>query len=395
MKPIYFFLISRAANVFGLQIAGCTLIFRAVSGGAGPYGLSQLGLTATLGSLIFAIPTGFIVDHLKKSTSILLSHGILFALALSLTVQDPQSFSHILIAAGALAVSRNFRSISQFTVYGELLQTQKQKNRWINLSTLSWQGAAFLSPLLAGILGAGRISLLVASVFFAVSLACQLFILPALSFTAKPAQPRVLELSGFFRFVSGNFKLYSSLLLDFVVVLFAGVSSLVPFLHDGFSSPLNIGLLRSALPAGVILGTLLRLNRVSLEGWARKLTLATLGYGLCHLLLAEFQTLFLSFLFLFGAGMFDAVSLSVRECILQLETPAALKGRVYSLNNFLVNASDELSEWESGLASQRFGVQTAIRLSGMVALMASSLFTVSAQLETNNKPGVVNVPINR
>ena len=137
--PLIAFLISRACSVFGLQILACTFIFRIVERGADAYSLSQLGLIATVASLVFAFPIGFVIDHMKKRSAILVSHFVLLILVLGLVIINPSDFLTILIATGLIAVSRNFRSISQFTVFGELLRNETNKDHWVNRSTLSWQ----------------------------------------------------------------------------------------------------------------------------------------------------------------------------------------------------------------------------------------------------------------
>lgn len=377
--PLTAFLISRTSSVFGLQILACTFIFRIVEQGADAYDLSQLGLVATVASLAFAFPIGVLIDHMEKRSAILLSHFVLLTLSLGLTILDPFDFLSILIATGLLAVSRNFRSISQFTVFGELVREKTNKDTWVNRSTLSWQIAAFLAPLLAGALGSGSLALGMASVCICISFFCQIYIVRFLKNTPAESQITAVTQQGLIQFLQSNFKLHSSLILDFFIVLFAGAASLLPFLHPGRDSAIDIGILKSALPAGVILGTWIHLQRPSLDGWIEKLLVATLGYGFCHLLLAESSSFYLSYVLLFGAGIFDAVSLAVRECILQLETPSQFKGRVYALNNFLVNASDELSEWESGVAAHWVGVRTAIRISGFVALFGAGVFAWKAK----------------
>lgn len=377
--PLIAFLISRACSVFGLQILACTFIFRLIEQGATPYSLSQLGLVATVASLSLAVPMGIIIDRIKKRTAILLSHFVLFSLVLALSVINPTDFILILVATGLIAISRNFRSISQFTVFGELLKHETRKHQWVNKSTLSWQIAAFLAPLLAGFLGSGQISLFVATLFMAVSFFCQLYIVRFLKDDFISSDDTDVIHSGLTQFLRSNFRLHSSLILDFFIVLFAGAASLLPFLHIGRDSAADIGILKSALPAGVIFGTWVRLQRPSLDGWTEKLLIATLGYGFCHLLLAESSSFYLSYVLLFGAGIFDALSLAVRECILQIDTPPPLKGRVYALNNFLVNASDELSEWESGVAAHLMGVRSAIRISGCFAIAGAAVFAWKAK----------------
>jgi hypothetical protein len=369
-----------------MQILACTFIFRIVESGGDALKLSQLGLVTTITTLGLALPTGILIDRMDKKSAIIISHLLLFGLALGISILNPFDFLILLLATGLVAAARNFRSISQFTVFGELLKTKTEKSYWVNLSTLSWQTAAFLAPLLAGYIGSGQIALFIAAGFICVSLFAQLYIVTQISGdTILTAEPNISPRS-LIQFLKGNFKLHSSLTLDFFIVLFAGAASLLPFLHEGYSSSSDIGILKSALPAGVIFGTWMRLQKNPLEGWGEKLFIATAGYGLCHFFLADSSSFYFSYVLLFGAGIFDALSLTIRESILQLETPPAFKGRVYALNNFLVNASDELSEWESGLAAHIFGIRSAIRISGGVALVGAAVFIWKAKRQTALQP---------
>ncbi len=366
------FLASRALSVLGLQLMASALVFRVLELGDGPLGLGKLGLAATLSSLAASLPLGQLVDHLEKRWAILVSHALLAALAAVIAAVGQMSFGALVVAAALIAVLRNFRSISQFTVFGELLREQAEPGRWVNLSTLSWQLAAFGGPILAGFVGGSSRCFSLATALFLAAFCCQLVIVRVLEPRKAPAARATLkQLRNFFL---SNEKLHWALLLDFVVVFFAGATALLPFLHANRGTAFDVGLLRSAMPCGVILGTVFVLRKPLTRNWAGWLFFATSGFGTSWLLLSLSTAFNLSYLLLVGAGLFDALSLSVREVLLQQETPAALKGRVYSLNNFLVNASDELSEWESGLAAHYFGVAASLRIGGGLTLLASAIF---------------------
>lgn len=371
------FLLSRASGVFGLQLFASAFIFRVVESGGGPAELGWLALAAVGVSLISAWPLGRWVDLLDRRAAVLGSHLALVGFSVVILLADPQSLSTLVGSTAILAVGRSFRSISQFAVLGELLRHHPNPSRGVNLSTLSWQLAAFAAPLAAGLLGSGQLTLFLGVICFALAFFCQLQIVKRL----KPTPPKAAT-EGLWAFLVGNRRLRGALTLDFVVVVFAGASTLLPFLHAAHSDAFHIGLLRSALPAGVILGTVVAIGRAWHERWAGFLLLATTGFGLCHLALAESPSLMVSYALLVGAGVFDAISLSVRECLLQLETPAPLKGRVSALNGFLAGASDELSEWESGLAASWVGVRPALRLSGGLALAACATFAIYVKTST-------------
>ena len=66
---------------------------------------------------------------------------------------------------------------------------------------------------------------------------------------------------------------------------------------------------------------------------------------------------------LLGAG--DMVSVFVRQLLVQLETPDAIRGRVSAVNSMFIGASNELGEFESGVAAKWLGTVRAVVLGGV------------------------------
>jgi len=65
---------------------------------------------------------------------------------------------------------------------------------------------------------------------------------------------------------------------------------------------------------------------------------------------------------LFVTGAADMVSVVVRLTLVQLETPADMRGRVSAVNSVFIGASNELGELESGLTAAWFGAERAVIL---------------------------------
>jgi len=62
------------------------------------------------------------------------------------------------------------------------------------------------------------------------------------------------------------------------------------------------------------------------------------------------------------------VSVYIRQVLIQLETPDAIRGRVSAVGSMFVGASNELGEFESGLTARWFGLVRAVVLGGVVTL---------------------------
>jgi hypothetical protein len=67
-------------------------------------------------------------------------------------------------------------------------------------------------------------------------------------------------------------------------------------------------------------------------------------------------------------------SVYIRQLLVQLETPDAIRGRVSAVNSVFIGASNELGEFESGLTAAWFGLVPAIVVGGVVTLAVTVLW---------------------
>jgi hypothetical protein len=102
-----------------------------------------------------------------------------------------------------------------------------------------------------------------------------------------------------------------------------------------------MALLLSARPIGSRSGTWM-FSAVAVFG------LATIVFGLS-------RDYWLSLGALFVVGASDMVSVYVRQTLIQLRTPDEMRGRVSAVSLVFVGASNELGEFESGIAATMFG----------------------------------------
>jgi MFS family permease len=75
----------------------------------------------------------------------------------------------------------------------------------------------------------------------------------------------------------------------------------------------------------------------------------------------------LAVLAILGAG--DMVSVFVRQLLVQLETPDAIRGRVSAVNSMFIGASNELGEFESGVTAKYLGTVRAVVFGGFATLI--------------------------
>jgi MFS family permease len=168
-------------------------------------------------------------------------------------------------------------------------------------------------------------------------------------------------------YVWRNKVLLGAISLDLFAVLLGGAVALMPIfardvLHAG---PAGLGLLRSAPAVGAaVTGLLLALR--PLGGGTGKLMFGCVFlFGIATIVFGRSQDLLLSTGALAVAGAADMVSVYVRQSLVQLATPDAMRGRVSAVNLLFIGASNELGEFESGLTAAWLGAVPAAVLGGI------------------------------
>ena len=173
------------------------------------------------------------------------------------------------------------------------------------------------------------------------------------------------------RFVLRTKEVLGAMTLDLFAVLFGGAVAMVPayasdILHVG---PMGFGWLNAASDIGsvsiIILVTFFPLQK----NQGRKLFYAVAGFGICIIMFALSKSFLLSFAALLIAGMLDGISVVVRGTILQLKTPLELRGRVMSVNSMFINSSNELGQFESGMAASLMGKIPSVVFGGCMTLL--------------------------
>ena len=165
-------------------------------------------------------------------------------------------------------------------------------------------------------------------------------------------------------------EILGALSLDLFAVLFGGAVALVPvFAKDILDiGPIGFGWLNAATDIGSIITVTALTIRPLQRQQGRILFFAVAGFGICIILFAISKIFWLSFAALLVSGCMDGVSVIVRSTILQLKTPDELRGRVMSVNSMFINSSNELGQFESGVAAKLMGTVTSVVFGGCMTL---------------------------
>jgi MFS family permease len=173
------------------------------------------------------------------------------------------------------------------------------------------------------------------------------------------------------RFVFNKQVLLAASALDMFAVLFGGAVALLPaFIHDVYHlGPQSLGLLRASPAVGSIMVGLW-LTKHPIQFHAGRWLLATVAcFGIAMIGFGLATTIWVAGFMLFLSGMFDGISVVLRQTILQLATPDEMRGRVSAINGIFIGSSNELGAFESGVMARLMGLVPSVIFGGLMTVI--------------------------
>jgi MFS family permease len=384
-QPYRRFWIGRVLSVFAIQIQ-TTAIGWQIYDSAREHGhsvqqsaflLGAVGLAQFLPLLVLSLFGGHAADRFNRKRILmfclagkaLIAAGLVFASPLP----APQLIPIIFIAAASAGAINAFLPAANSSLM-PMLVPREELPQAIAWGSLGFQASIVIGPAIGGLLYAGGPAVPYSAALLLFAGAAIL-----LALTETPAhQPRTetrsvgMILEGL-RFVRDNKIVLGAISLDLVVVLLAGAVALLPvfardILHAG---PQQLGLLRSAMGAGAALVALVLAAAPIRANVGRWMFGATIVFGVGTILFGISHALWVSVAALALAGGADMVSVFVRQSLIQLATPDAMRGRVSAVSFVFISASNELGDFESGLVARVLGPVLAVLVGGGAAIGAS------------------------
>jgi MFS family permease len=240
--------------------------------------------------------------------------------------------------------------------------------RAIAASASANQTAIICGPAIGGFLyvfGPATVYLTCVAVFVTAA-ALVLSVLVAPHTTDKKPVSLSTLLAGF-SYIWSRPVLLGAISLDLFAVLLGGVTALLPvYVRDILEAgPWALGLLRTAPAVGALAAALL-LARRAIEARAGHIMFGAVGvFGLASILFGLSTSLVLSFAALMLYGAADAVSVVIRQSLIQLRTPTDMLGRVMAVNSLCTGSSGTLGEFRAGVVAASFGVVPAALIGGL------------------------------
>lgn len=171
-------------------------------------------------------------------------------------------------------------------------------------------------------------------------------------------------------FVYKTKALFGAMAVDMFAVLFGGAVAMIPvFASDILKvGPIGFGWLNAATDIGAIVSVITLTFFPMKKNQGKKMLLAVAGFGICIIMFGLSKWFLISFMVLLISGVLDGISVVVRGTVMQLLTPDDMRGRVSSVSGMFILSSNELGQFESGLAAKFLGVIPSVIFGGCMTL---------------------------
>lgn len=163
--------------------------------------------------------------------------------------------------------------------------------------------------------------------------------------------------------------------LDLFAVLLGGATALLPvyaaeILQVG---PIGFGWLRAAPSLGAVAMAMWLAHRPPLRQPGHALIWSVAAFGAAVIVFGISRSFWLSLAALFLTGAFDNISVVVRQSLVQLLTPDALRGRVTAVNQIFIGSSNEIGALRAGLMSALIGPVGAVVWGGLGTVAVAAI----------------------
>ena len=350
--------------------------------------LGYTGLVLFFPGLLFLLPAGHVADRYDRRVVILVCYTLQILCTLTLLIfalQGLHRVGPIFAVLFLIGCGRAFSGPASSALLPHLVPTEHFVNA-ITWGATVFQIANIAGPAVGGLLYTLPLKdrLYGAPLVFLFTLATGIgFIALIASLHVRPGRMEHRAISSDvilagFRYVWKSRLLLGSISLDLFVVLLGGATALLPIfandvLHTG---PQGLGALRSAPALGALAVSVWMTFRPVLRRPGALMFVGVAVYGAATVVFGLSRSLPLSLAALLVVGASDMVSVVIRSSMLQLATPASMRGRVSAVNSLFVGASNELGEFESGVTAQWFGAVRAVVIGGLGALAVTGLWSV-------------------
>lgn len=380
---------SRFFFTFAVQMQAIVLGWRMYELTKDALYLGIIGLVEAIPALSLALFAGYIVDRsrplvvYRRLAFVSLTSGLMMLVSQLpfLNIENSLQVKLLFVSSFLTGCARAFSQPSMYSLVPKLIPRTllPKSSAWMSsaMQTARMSGPA-LGGILYGFFGvSGTAAVICGCLMITIISLFMISFNPPANVPEKGKSIKEDLLSGA-KFVLTHPILFPAMSLDMISVLFGGVTALLPIFAAEilFVGPQGLGVLRAAPAIGAFIMSLWLTRGEIKKNAGAKLFWAVAGFGASILVFAFSRNYVLSLVSLIASGMFDSISMVIRTSAVQLSSPDHMRGRIAAVNSIFIGSSNELGEFESGVAAKILGTFPAAVFGGMMCLGCVGLISL-------------------
>jgi MFS family permease len=370
---------AQLAAGFAVQIQTVAVAWQVYDLTRDPLYLGLVGLSQFMPALILVLVTGAASDRFSRRTIMSICLAAEAGCAggfLMLTLSGSENVLLIFAILIALGTARAFYNPARQSIVPNLVPPAHLGNA-ITLNTTAVQIATIAGPVAGGLLYG-----LTAGLAYGFALALLAFASVMVLMIQRPPQ-RISTghatwgtmIAGF-RYIWTEKIVLGAISLDLFAVLLGGATALLPvYARDILDiGPWGLGLLRAGPAFGAIAVGFYLMTHPIRDHAGLIMFAAVMSFGVFTVIFALSEVVWISVVALMLMGGCDMVSVYVRNTLIQLWTPDALRGRVNAVNQVFIGASNELGGFRAGATAALVGTVPAVLIGGLGTMAVAGLW---------------------
>ena len=351
----------------------------------------MVGLIQFLPVLSLVLISGYVADHYdrRKIMVISLCADLVSTLTLAFLAFTHPMLWPIFAIAAAFGFSRAFIAPAGGAL-APMLVPKELMPRALAWNSLSWQTATIIGPIIGGCVlaalyhetepssanNAAGWAYVCSATIYVLAITCMTLI-RGKTRPDRQAGSRWEMMKEGMAYVASQKIVLGAISLDLFAVLLGGATALLPVFAadvlplDSSQRAMAYGLLRAMPGTGATIVALYLAGRPVKRRAGRAIFIGVAIFGAATVVFGVSRSLPLSMVALAVLGGADMLSVYVRQTLVQIVTPDAMRGRVAAVSSLFIGASNELGEFESGVAARFLGPVGAAVFGGVGALIVT------------------------
>ncbi len=370
---------SRVLSVFATEMLNATVLWQMWLLTKDPFDLGLVGLAQFAPFFVLFLISGVAADRFQRKRIIAFCSAGMTIVATGLfviTLTETASKATILPLLVIVGTARAFQSPAQNAIVPVLVPKEHFANAIAWSSTGTYIAKIAGPGLMAGLLILGiEVVYAVTIGFFVISTFFTFLIRTNTQIINKEPVTLDLLLAGL-KYIWSRQIIIGAIGLDLFAVLLGGATALLPVYATEILNVGEVGYggLRMAMTVGAFV-CMTYLTQRPIQRHGGRILLTSVGLFGASIVVFGVSTFFwVSFVALFFMGAADAVSVFVRNMLVQSVTPDEMRGRVTAVSSVFIGASNEIGEFESGITAAWWGVVPAVVVGGIGTIFIAVLF---------------------